>query len=445
MLASASLVSRGRTLAGQAGRIEDEMAGPVERRLLLCYLSGLDLRRIDATSTAFLSLALGEYPWVPLTNLPSNELFPTLVTGVSPSTHGVWGVKLRTPAEPWLFERVWCRLPDTLTTTIQCGLHLTTKIFDLAAVPPRRRNRFEITRTKYKRRNKRREAMFGIGGVPTLFDVVGHGDSVYQFSSSRDPVRDVLPRVCAGGHALEVLELYSLDRHQQWNLDRPDEVRRFYTVIDDFLHCLHEKCATNGVVLALVSDHGHEPIRGAIDLPAILAELKLDAASFTHFVEVSSVRFWFHDEKARRTITERLTVIENASLIGYRDMERYGVPLRDSTYGEAFLFLDPGHIFFPHDFHQPLANLWLGLSDPMQRSRLRDPRHKGNHGHLPDFEAERSFLAVLDSNFETAAECGDILDVAPSILSAIEREAPSSMTGRSLFRHRPVQTRSSDA
>ena len=199
------------------------MPGPGGRRLLLCYVSGLDLRRVDATGTAFLSRALVEYPWAPFTNLPSNELFPTLVTGVSPSTHGVWGVKLRMPGAPSPLERAWCRLPDPVTTTIQRGLHLATKIFDLAAVPPRRRNRFEITRTKYKRRNKCRESMFGIGGVPTLFDVVGHGDSLYQFSSSADPVREVLPRMCANGHAMEVLELYSLDRHQQWNLDRPDE------------------------------------------------------------------------------------------------------------------------------------------------------------------------------------------------------------------------------
>ena len=117
-------------------------------------------------------------------------------------------------------------------------------------------------------------------------------------------------------------------------------------------------------------------------------------------------------------------------------MERYGVPLRDDSYGELFLFLDPGYIFFPHDFHQPLANLWLGLRDPMQRSRLRDAKHKGNHGHLPHFETENSFLAIFDNGLEMIAERGDILDVAPSILSAMGREAPSSMTGRPLFRHR---------
>jgi hypothetical protein len=107
--------------------------------------------------------------------------------------------------------------------------------------------------------------------------------------------------------------------------------------------------------------------------------------------------------------------------------------LRDSSYGEVFVYLDPGHIFFPHDFHQPLANLWLGLSDRMQRARLRDPRHRGNHGHLPHFDAERAFALLLDHRFQAARASGTVLDVAPSILAVMGCQAPATMTGRSLF------------
>ena len=376
---------------------------PVNRqsRLLVCYISGLDIRRIDSRTTPFLEAIPNSYPWTRFVNVPSNELFPTLVTGVSPTEHGVWGVKLRPLGRVSRMATLLDRLPDSVTTTLQGCLHLVTQDFDLAAVPPRRRRHFQITRTKYKRRNNRSEALFKIGGVPSIFDVVGKERSRYVFNSSPDPERHVFPHLCMNPYVLEVLELYSLDRYQQWNLDRPEAVGSFYRRIDDFLRRLHAKCETTGWSMMIISDHGHEPIQASIDLNAELTSLHVSEEAYSYFVEVSSARFWFHTEEARQRIMTLLSRLEHATVLGFQDMHRFGVPLCDASYGEVFVFLDPGHIFFPHDFHHGLANFWLGVVDPMQRSRLRDPRHKGNHGHLPHFEAESSFVAFLNRNLET--------------------------------------------
>jgi hypothetical protein len=119
--------------------------------------------------------------------------------------------------------------------------------------------------------------------------------------------------------------------------------------------------------------------------------------------------------------------------LSYQEMAQHGIPLRDDQYGECFYFLDPGFIFFPHDFHHGLANLWLGLVDRIQRNRLHDPRHRGNHGHLPHFDTERSFIALLNSEFRTDGRPGHIRDVAPSILAVLGFKPPTSMSGRSLF------------
>jgi len=67
--------------------------------LLVCYISGLDLRRIDSETTPFLAETLSSHPWTAYRNLPSNELFPTLVTGVDPTEHGVWGVQIQAGVE----------------------------------------------------------------------------------------------------------------------------------------------------------------------------------------------------------------------------------------------------------------------------------------------------------------------------------------------------------
>ena len=69
--------------------------------------------------------------------------------------------------------------------------------------------------------------------------------------------------------------MYSLDRHQQWNLDREEETRRFYGVVDAFLAAAERRGAERGVTVLVVSDHGHQRIEGSIDILAGLRELGL--------------------------------------------------------------------------------------------------------------------------------------------------------------------------
>jgi hypothetical protein len=404
------------------------------RKLLFCYVSGLDLRRVDAKGTPFLSDACSRYPIAPFVNLPSNELFPTLVTGVDPTVHGVWGIKIDSSVSSSTLPKVLRWLPDRLATTIQGCLHLSSRTFDLAAMPPRRRRRFHITRTKYKRRTKKSEALFQIGGVHTVFDVIGKEKSRYLFDSSYDPEKSVLGSLCGDSYVLEVIELYSLDRYQQWNLDRPKSVANFYSRIDQFLNRLNAKCQAKGWSLMIVSDHGHEPIQASHDLESVLKRLTVPQEDYSYFIEVSSARFWFHTDGARCAVMPVLLNLSHGTVMRHHEMGLQGVPLRDTSYGEVFVYLDPGHIFFPHDFHHPIANLWLGITDPMQRSRLRDPRHRGNHGHLPHFEAEKSFALLIDPSFEVAGGRATILDVAPSILRILGCKPPPTMRDRYLFR-----------
>jgi hypothetical protein len=393
----------------------------------------MDLRRINRKDTPFMTELLESYPWVEFLNLPSNELFPTIITGVDPTEHGVWGVKLNNEKRvnrPKLVDK----LPDWLTTTVQCCVHFLTSSCDLAAIPPRRRCEFEITRTKYKRRNKKPEALFRIGGLETILGIIGQDRSRYLFSSTQKPIKKLLPKLCADNYKVELLELYSIDRYQQWNLDNVEYVSRFYGVIDEFLRKLAEKCEASGMSLMIFSDHGHEIIKKSINIISLIENLDIPVKDYSYFIEVSSIRLWFHTEEARQKITERLSRIEHGTLLTFEEMARYNVPLTDSSYGEVFFFLDPGYIFFPHDFYHPLANAFLGLFDRMQRKRLISPKHRGNHGHLPHFDAEKSFVVLADKGFKSEGRNADILDLAPTILNVLGYDVPSYMNGRCLFK-----------
>ena len=406
----------------------------IKRALVICYISGLDIRRINPATTKFLAEQCDKSPWRSYVNLPSNELFPTLITGVDPTVHGVWGVQITEDLPKALAPRLSDRVPDSLMTAIQCALHLITGNYDLAAIPPRRRRRFKITRTKYKRRRQRAEALYRIGSIPTVLGIMGSDRAQYLFNSDENPTQSVMKSLCREDKLLEILELYSLDRYQQWNLHDEHRVGQAYKKVDRFLELLLAKCERFGKTLMILSDHGHQTISRSFDLSDYFGSLNLSENDYTQFVEVSSARFWFHSDRARTKIYSALQEIHEVELVQFDRMSQYGVPLKDSTYGELFCFLPPGSIFFPHDFYQPLANLYFGLTDQMQRSRLTDPRHRGNHGHLPHYDVEKSFALVPGSEFRNCDDdCGSILDIAPTILTLLDQLIPDFMPGRSLF------------
>jgi hypothetical protein len=401
-------------------------------RVFVCYLSGLDLRRIDSHTTPFLAASLATLAWARLRNLPSNELLPTMLTGVYPARHGVWGVRLRrrTGWSPlnWLLDRT----PDLLTTTIQCIAHQLTSRYDLPAIPPRRRRHFEITRTKYKRRRRPHQVLGSIGGVPSVLGVPGPVRSRYRFSSATNPERMLLPQLGVGEVSLDILELYSLDRYQQWQ-GNEDRVRSYYASIDRFLAALQHRCRAADTILVLLSDHGHEPVRGVVDLVQALASLGLGNIEFSLFLELSLVRFWCHSARARERIPALLRSIPQVQLLSAADLAQYHLDFSDGRYGEIIAIAEPGHIFFPHDFYQPLANAWLALTDSKQLARLTDARQRHNHGYLPDHACEQGCMAVLDERCALRFSDIELIDVAPSLLGLLGVDPPETMRGRAAF------------
>ena len=400
-------------------------------KLLVCYVSGLDRRRVGPRSTPFVSAALKRYPAVKVANLPSNELLPTMLTGVYPGQHGVWGVKRA--AQGGLRPRWFERLPDLVTTTAQCLAHQLTYQFDLPAVPPWRRRRFDITRTKYLRRRWPQDTLERIGGVTSLLGLLGPRQSRYCFSAATHPTARLLPRIGHGDCQLEWVEFYALDRVQQWRRGDDRRVDRYYREVDDFLSALHAKCQAHGVVLVLLSDHGHEPVRGAIDVRRRLRRTAVPRTQYSFFLELSILRLWFFTDRARQTIDAALRGMDHLRVFGYEQLREFHLSFSDTRYGELFAFADPGYIFFPHDFHHPLANLWLALTDVKQLPRLTDPRQRHNHGYLAPHPCEDGLFLLLDESWAPARDQIELTDIAPSLLDLLQRDRPDHMVGRSGF------------
>jgi len=100
----------------------------------------------------------------------------------------------------------------------------------------------------------------------------------------------------------------------------------------------------------------------------------------------------------------------------------------------------PGWIFFPHDFHHPMANFFMGLTEETQRTRLLHSKHKGNHGYLPENPSEKGFAILADERFRPVDREMDLVDMAPTLLALLGEPRPDHMKGRIAFtlKHRAV-------
>jgi predicted AlkP superfamily pyrophosphatase or phosphodiesterase len=315
-----------------------------------------------------------------------------------------------------------------VTTTAQCFVHLLTGPYDLAAVPRWRRRRFEINKTRYMRRNA--DEFQRLNGVGTIFSALGKDDCSYVYSQRLDELSSLFLSLGSGERRLEFFEAHSMDTLQHWNLDDPSKIASSYHQVDRFVNALHATCESNGVRMMLLSDHGMELVTEFIDIIGGLKALGLRRDEYTFFVEAPKARFWAHTDRARRRITEMLSALDHGTFLSYQDLHRYNLKFEDARYGEFYFIADPGQIFFPHDYHHPLANLFMGLTHEHQRSRLQSPKYRGYHGYLPHHESEKGLLILLDDRYKFRQPEMSIIDVAPTILTVLGEKPPDHMKGR---------------
>jgi len=431
------------------------MAGLDKNKIFVCYIPGMDLRGINAVQTPFMAGLFKSYPNVRIKSFPNTDLMPTLLTGVYPHEHGMWQVRLKseTPSSRRIRSN-W--IPDILTSTYQGLVHLFNHSFDLATIPDRRLRHFEILRFKQTRhyfpslnelfarmlygkdvdQYKSQEwnpHFLEIGSIKTIFSIVGKENSRFVFNRKISKLNPLLGEVCSRNIRLEFLELHSLDIIEHWNLNNDDAIRESYREVDAFIKRLHQKCEQKNVTLLILSDHGQERVKDSIDIKARLKPLEVSEDEYQYYIEAPMARFWFHTDRARAKVVGLLSSIPNGTVISYKDLHQYNVRFDHDRYGEIYFIADPGFIIFPNDFYQPMANLFLGLTDRQQRPRIWNPKLRGSHGYFPHHESEKGFMIVLANRYKTNQEEIDIIDVAPTLLGLMGIKKTDDMKGNCIF------------
>jgi len=403
------------------------------KKVLLCYIDGFDIRSVNASNTPFISDALKTYPYVQISSPPSADSVPTLLTGTYPHEHGMWGVRLDTDIAISSLDKIADRLPDFFTTMVQCIAHMFNETTDLPTIPPRRRRYFKAFRTQHNTKYHNAANLLNIGGRCTCFGVIGENNSSYLFSKTSKPTDDLLSNVASGKYLLEILQYYSIDLIQRWNIDNPRKINVLFRKVDDFIKALYHKCLDNSITLILFSDHGYDRVIQTINIIDKLHRLKLPKSEYSYFIELSMIRFWFNTQNARSKIMLMLKSIDHTTILTSNDLEQYNIKFSDTGFGEVFLLTHPGYVFFPHDFHHPLVNFCIGLADNKQCPRILNPVHRGDHCLLPVFDSSKGYLMLLDDSYKTKMNEANLTDVAPTLLDILNYKKPYTMKGSSIF------------
>lgn len=401
------------------------------RKLLVCYVPGLDRRLISDVSTPVIAEMLNTYSPVTIRTIPDTELVPTLLSGVYPHQNRIWQVSLDVGRKRTMPQRMADALPDIVSTTAQCIRQYFNSEFDLATIPPRRRRNFVQHRFKYTRRAANPETLEAFNGYKTLFGVLGN-DSRYRFTSDFTALGSLAQDVLASPIRLEFVEMYALDLYQHWHLDNEEGMRKALAETDRFVERLRDGCDENDYTLVLLSDHGQQSVVGTIPLLQALRKSGVREADYSYYCGLACCRLWFHTEQARESILAIIRQLPNCRPLHFREMHEYDICFDNDDFGEYYLMAEAGYVFFPHDFYHSIANLYLGLLGHSQWSRILNPVHRGNHGYLPHYPSEKGFLVLADDDIAPNREQMSLIDFAPTALKCLGTDIPAHMTGRSV-------------
>lgn len=402
--------------------------------LAVLYVPALDRRRLSPDVTPFLSQTLSSRPVIELATHPSVELVPTILTGVWPPEHQVWQVRIPPPRPERLPRRWWDRLPARWLTTLQCVRHRFDSTYDLPTVEPRRRRLFEIHRIKFQRYRADGGIPPHYHGRPTVLGVAG-SEGRYRTLRTFQAVRAGLAPLLDGSVRLDIVEFYALDLFSHWNLDRPQAMASVLRRTDELLADAVAAARRRGIVPILLVDHGQELVRRTIDLRPVIGAAWPCRGEFCWFSEVTNARFWFFTDRARRAVEPVLRELDGAEVLDEAGLARHHVAFDPTDgFGDLYLFAKPGAVFFPHDFYHPLVNTYMSFSSIEHRPRLWNPVHRGAHGYLPGAPSERGWLMPLDDRLTATADAGELIDVAPTLLSLAGFAVPATMRGHPLMR-----------
>jgi predicted AlkP superfamily pyrophosphatase or phosphodiesterase len=197
------------------------------------------------------------------------------------------------------------------------------------------------------------------------------------------------------------------------SVERRSALKNIDLAIEEIFHILTSR---NDIVNMLIfGDHGCLEVKNTVNiLETIGSDLHSFDRKFRFFLDSTTARFWFDDDKIRRMLEERLKHVSCGHFLTKEELIMHHCNFSHHKYGNLVWIADPGTIIIP--------NFWDGDNPP-----------RGMHGYLPIHEDCDGRLIINRKSSSHGEHKVKSVDIFPTILELMELPIPSSNEGKSIL------------
>jgi predicted AlkP superfamily pyrophosphatase or phosphodiesterase len=178
------------------------------------------------------------------------------------------------------------------------------------------------------------------------------------------------------------------------------KLKAYETWLDELMACANKHYKE--VQLTIFSDHGMANCDRLLDLKALIEPLGLRMGrDYSVIYDSTMARFWFHNDRARKSVTERLGSVSGGRIVGDAELEEMGTLFPDRRFGELIFLVDEGVLIVP--------------------SHMGERPIRGMHGYHPD--APHSYASLLTSYSDVPEEITAIPHIHQLMAAQTERAA----------------------
>lgn len=194
-------------------------------------------------------------------------------------------------------------------------------------------------------------------------------------------------------------------------------------------------------VVALMGDHGMEPIEKTVNLAALLSAEQINQIDV---ITSGGLTLVYPKQSGDETAEARMVA---ADLVGKYLADRLGMMIRDGrrVCGKTYRLADYPFVHFPFDYTNEWqfgeaawaltsgARVWFTFN-PLSHDIFGEPPALGMHGHDPSLPSQATKVFMVVPGFGPASiVSGNLIDVVPTFTKFLGMAPPANCLGSPLF------------
>lgn len=335
----------------------------------------------------------------------TNTCLPSILSGQYPQDHAQASLFFYSKNSPFKWLKPFSVLPGffnrfrvrNILSKVVKRVHNYTGYFQLYSIPFDKLSYFDFTEKK--------DYFVPNGVFNTIFDYCEENNINYFASDWRKGetfnLKQMQQKIQEADMEFAWLYLPSLDGTMHSHGTQSQKTTDKLKWLDQEISTLYYDALTHydEVSLYVFSDHGMYDVTEGVDLIGEIDSLGFSYGDdYVAMYDSTMARFWFKNETAKQSITQKLQTIQEGKILDEDELKRIKVFFEDGKFGELFFVMNPSVMINPSYFGKDLI--------------------KGMHGYHPDVIGSNAVLLSNKKIDHTVVSITDIRTTMENELAA---------------------------